>query len=341
MENSSTIESSNEVIKTSEDTINAEQLQNNILEIQKEKDTIVHLSYLSTLSRLADNRDLSNLFDGEVNLWEEELLAIYSLIEIVNGSHTFKKIQPPKRMEMSVNWEQDYDYTLKYDDLDWEWWKRIKSFIWDGSFPMNETELLFEYEWDKLNTLDFQRSANWWGIGMDQQIKVERTWDLATKLRVYRDFDLDNSVSISYNELWKPEVIEQSQLDVLSDKIVCEYDEEWNLQAIIYVPALSLKHIVWWAKRFKNAKNIVKWIEIAGNYIAFYVLKKMKGVDVIEINNSDNLPNKTKSNLWASRWFYKEWFSKMKYDTSGKLEELYMELEKLGIDDKKTLKIEY
>jgi hypothetical protein len=46
------------------------------------------------------------------------LLTIYSLIEIVNGSHTFKKIQPPKRMEMSVNWEQDYDYTLKYDDLE-------------------------------------------------------------------------------------------------------------------------------------------------------------------------------------------------------------------------------
>ena len=233
---------SQETIDVSENPINSEKIQKDILEIEKEKDTIVHLSYLSTLPRLADNRDLSNLFDWEINLWEEELLTIYSLIEIVNGSHTFKIIQPPKRMEMSVNWEQDYDYTLKYDDL--EWGKRIKSFTWDGSFPMNETELLFDYEWDKLNTLDFQRSANWEGLGLDQQIKIERTWDLATKLRVYRDFDLDNNISISYNEMWKPEVVEQSQLDVLSDKIVFEYDESGNLKAIIYLPTLSLKHVI-------------------------------------------------------------------------------------------------
>ena len=330
---------SQESIDVSENPINSEKIQKDILEIEQEKDTIVHLSYLNTLSRLADNRDLSNLFDGEINLWEEELLTIYSLIEIVNGSHTFKIIQPPKRMEMSVNWEQDYDYTLKYDDL--EWGKRIKSFTWDGSFPMNETELLFDYEWDKLNTLDFQRSANWEGLGLDQQIKIERTWDLATKLRVYRDFDLDNNISISYNEMWKPEVVEQSQLDVLSDKIVFEYDESGNLKAIIYLPTLSLKHVIGWAKRLKNSKTLLKWVEVAGNYIAFQVLKKMKGVDVIEIDNRENLPTKTQSHLWASRWFYKEWFSKMKYDTSGKLEELYMELEELWIDDKKTLKIEY
>jgi poly(3-hydroxyalkanoate) synthetase len=59
---------SQESIDVSENPINSEKIQKDILEIEKEKDTIVHLSYLSTLSRLADNRDLSNLFDGEINL---------------------------------------------------------------------------------------------------------------------------------------------------------------------------------------------------------------------------------------------------------------------------------
>lgn len=322
-----------------------ENLKSNIEKVEKEKQTIVYLSYLTTLARLWDNRDLSNLFDWEVNLWEEELLTIYSLIEIVNGANNFEAIEPPKKMDMDVNWAQDYDYKFDYEKQDDESWvQRIKSIIWDGFLPMNETKLNFLYKGQQLNELEFERSFNSDWIWLDQSIKVEREWNLAKELRVYRDFEVDNNISIRYNSFNKPEVVEQTQVWVLSDKIVFEHDENGNLVSIIYVPSLSLKHLIWWAKAFKRwAKvgKVIKWVEMAWQYIAFSAFKKMKWVDVVEINNNDNLPESSNANLKASNWFFSEWFSRMKYDTKWRLKELYMEMDGFPVNDKKKLDIEY
>lgn len=322
-----------------------EVLSKDIIKIEKEKQTIVYLSYLTTLARLWGNRDLWNLFDGELNLWEEELFTIYSLIEIINGANIFEKITPPRKMNMDVNWGQNYDYKLTYQKQNPDSWiQRIQSIVWDGNLPFNETKLNFEYEWSQLNSLNFERSMNLDWVWLEQDIKVVRDWNLAKELRVFRDFELDNNISIQYNSFNKPKVIEQTQIDVLSDKIVFEYDEKWNLKSMVYVPALSLKHLVWWAKTFKKwtkMKWLLKWIELSWQYITYSVLKKIKWVDVIEIDNKNNLPESSKSNLKASNWFYTEWFSKMRYDTKWRLEELYLEMEDIPFDDKKKLKLKY
>lgn len=333
----------NEVISQEPKQINSNELLDNIQQIDKEKITIVYISYLSTLARLWENRDLSNLFDWEINLWEEELFTIYSLIEIINWTHDFKLLQPPKKMQLDVDWWQDYIYELWYQELE-SWVKRLKEVKADWSLPMNETKLILDYKNDKISELIFKRPANLQWIWLDQKIQIVREWNLVKKFNVLSDFAIDNNISIKYNQLNKPEVVEKTQLDVLSDKIVFEYDEQWNLVSIIYVPSLSLKHLKWTAKsfnRWRNIKNALKWIELAWQFVAFNVLKKTKWVDVIEINNENHLPKSTQSNLDASNWFYTKWFSQMKYNTKWQMQELYMEMEDIWPDDKKTLKIEY
>lgn len=313
--------------------------------IDTEKKTIVYFSYLTTLSRLWWNRDLSNLFDGDIDLWEEELLSIYSLIEIINGANSFEKLMPPKTMEMDIDWWQDYSYELDYETLDHQGGiKRVKSLQWDGSLPMNETKLVFNYQWAQLDSLDFERSFNPDEVWLDQKISIIREWDLATKLRVYRDFDLDNEVLIQYNSINKPEVIEQTQLWVLSDKMVFEYTETWELLSIIYVPALSLKHLKWAVNTFKKWKQVwwlLKWVQMAGEYVAFNTLKKLKWVDVVTIENQNWLPISSKSSLKASNWIYSEWFSQFDYNTKWELQKLHIEMEDFWPDDIKTLNLQY
>jgi len=286
-------------------------------EVQQEQKTLLHLAYLTTLARLPENRDLDELFDGEVQLWEEEMFAIYSLIEVVNWSNSISNLKAPKEMELEWNYAQDYSYEIDYDeyfsidgkilsDTDVQWLniqdkqnvkrkKVIKSVKWDGSLPANETNLIFNYDWDKnISGVDFERPYNFnegWWMWIDQKIALSRNnkW-LVDKMSVMRDFEIDNSISISYNSIWKPELLEQTKLWLTSDKIIFEYSDAWDLIAIIYTPALSLKHIKWMKKAYKawaKTKWILKWIKLAWEHIAFETLKKMKWNDVIIINNEN------------------------------------------------------
>lgn len=337
--------------------------------VKQEQRTILYLAYLTTLARLPENRDLDELFDWEIQLWEEEMFSVFSLIEIINWSNSIDNLKPPKEMTLDWNWAQDYSYKIDYEEyyyLNWQYYKEwdknlvnidksklkkkrvVKSLTWDWNLPFNETKLIFNYDqFLNITWFNFERPTNmneWW-VWINQEIKFTRNskW-LVEKMRILRDYELDNELIITYNNLWKPEIVEQSKLWLLSDKIVFEYDDNWNLTAIIYVPTLSLKHIKWLKQAYKSWKSIrwvVKWVKMAWEYIAFEVLKKMKWNDVIRINNQNWLPISTESSLGASRWTYNKWFSKMKYWWNMELQELYLEMEEIWPDDEKIIKLKY
>lgn len=348
-------------------------------EMKQEQKTVLYLAYLTTLARLPVNRDLDELFDGEIQLWEEEMFSIYSLIEIINWSNYLSNLKAPKSIELDRDWDwswwpdinQDYSYKLDYEDNyflngkqipnfqlseltqnqknNLKIKKHIKSIKWDWYLPLNETKLTFSYD-SHLNTsgIKFERPTNWigwWWLWVDQEISFSRNdkW-LVDKISILRDYEVDNELSIIYNSLWKPEIIEQTKLWLSSDKIVFEYDDNWDLISIIYVPTLSLKHLKWFKqalKPWKNTWKVLKWLQIAWEYVTFKALKMAKWNDVITINNTDWLPNSTTTNLSASNWLYKEGFSKMKYWDNKELQELYLEMEDIWPDDKKTIKLKY
>jgi len=338
-------------------------------EVKKEQKTILYLAYLTTLARLPENRDLDELFDWEIQLWEEELFSVYSLLEIINWSNSINTLKAPKKMDLDWNWAQDYDYNIDYEEFYLFNWKIIleselnnlsneekqkvkkkkviKSITWDWTLPLNQTSLIFNYDKNaNISGIKFERPTNWiewWGLGVDQEIKFKREKWLVTKLSVVRDLEVDNNLSIKYNKFWKPEIIEHTKLWLISDKTVFEYDNNWELISIIYMPSLSIKHIKGVKKAFKNWKSIWwiwKWIEMAWNFITFEALKKMKWNDIINITNKWWLPVSTESTLWSSRWYYKEGNSTMKYK-NNQLQELYLQLENLWPDDKKKITLEY
>lgn len=335
--------------------------------VKQEQKTILYLAYLTTLARLSDNRDLDELFDWDIKLWEEEMFSIYSLTEIINWSNSIDNLKPPHEMNLDWNWAQDYSYKIDYEEyylVDWKYYKEdeipstikdkdelekkrvIKTLTWDWSLPFNETDLVFNYD-EQLNisNIEFKRPANNKWVWLNQEIEFSRNnkW-LVDNMTILRWPNINNELSITYNSIWKPEVIEQTKLWLISDKIVYEYDDNWNLKTIIYIPTLSLKHITWLArsyKSWKNAKGIAKWLQLAWEYITFEVLKKIKWNDVIEISNNDGLPMSTKSDLKSSNWYYTKWFSEMKYSENKELQELYLEMEDIWPDDKKSIKLKY
>ncbi len=339
-------------------------------ELKKEQKTILSIAYLTTLARLPENRDLDELFDWDIQLWEEEMFAVYSLIEIINWSNHLSSLKAPKEMTLVRNFpSQDYDYDIDYENhnfLDWvQVWddrvselnkndknklqvkKFIKSIKWDWFLPFNETELIFNYDKDlNVSDIEFKRPLNLSWIWRNQVISFSRDskW-LAEKINVWRKGHIfDNSLSIKYNGFGKPEIVEQTKLWFMSDKIVFEYDDNWSLVSIIYMPTLSLKHITWTNKAFKTwakARGALKWLQLAWEYVTFEVLKRAKGVDVINIKNNDWLPVSTSSDLNASNWFYSSGFSEMKYWENRELQELYLEMEEFGLDDKKRIILRY
>ncbi len=339
-------------------------------EIRQEQKTILYLAYLTTLARLPKNRDLDELFDWEIQLWEEEMFSIYSLIEMINWSNSITHLKPPREMSLDRNLAQDYTYKINYDEyylVDWnyvsndklvwiseeqkKWLKTkrvVKTLEWDWFLPLNKTNLIFNYDSNlNISGIVFERPINLndGGLGLNQEIKLSRNTNwLVDKISIDREMEFDNELSISYNNFWKPEVIEQTKLWLMSDKIVFEYDDNWNLVSIIYVPTLSLKHIKWLKQAYKSWKNsrwVLKWVQLASEFITYEALKKIKWNDVITINNNNWLPVSTEANLDSSNWVYKKWFSKMKYWENQKLQELYLEMEELWPDDKKTIKLKY
>lgn len=312
-------------------------------EISSDQKTIQALSYLTTLGRLGHESDLDELFDGEVQLWEEELLAVYSLVEVANGANIIWVLKPPKKMQMNVNWAQDYKYDVWYNFItkDGKKVSQVDSLKADGFFPLTTTNLKFNYTpQNQLESLDFERPT----FSLNQKMVLKRQWPLVTQIDVMRSFTLDNKLTISYNQLAKPELIEQTKVWALSDKMAFEYDDNGSLKTIIYIPTLSLKHISGLSKAGKNGEKMwgmVKWVKMMGEYVAFTALKKMKWVDIVEVTSENGLIQWTKSNLNGSRWTYKEGFSKNAYTSDGQLNQVYLEKDEIGPDDKKALKIEY
>ncbi len=331
----------------------AKQNTNEVREgIEEDQRVILNLTYLTTLSRLPENRDLDELFDGEVQLWEEELLAVYWLLDVINWNHTIKRLKTPKKINTDWNWAQDYENEFNYEKV--EEGNRIKSISWDWTLPLNDTKLIFDY-WNNndINKLTFERPTNidleWGWMGLDQEIKLKRENWLVTELQILRDFEIDNKLSIRYNSINKPELIEQTKLWMISDKILFEYDNNWNLKTIFYLPGLSLKHLKWWNKigQKYHKWTTMKWVknlwEVLINwvYTTFQSIKMLDSCDIININNENWLPISTKTTLNSSRWLYENWFSNSKYNKDWELQELYLEKEEIWPDDKKNITLEY
>lgn len=315
-----------------------DEISRNIKLLKKEKETIINISYLTTLSMLWDNRDLNNLFDWEINLWQEEIMAVYSLIEIVNWNNSFSKIVPPKKMTLSRNrLHQDYNYELNYKKSTNEK-MHINSIHSTWTIPFNSTDLIFNYNWDVIENINFKRPIRPNTNALDQKILIERKDGLATKMQIERDFKLDNNITIEYTDFWKPLIIKQTKTWVFPDQIVFEYDENNDLSWIIYVPWMSFKYL---KKNWIKSSGVVKWIKIAWSYLSYHQLKSLKWVDVINLTNDNWQILNTKASLKSSNWKYTEWFSELKYDTKWRLEELYLEMQDVWIDSKKTIKLEY
>lgn len=75
------------------------------------------IGYLTTPQQLADHSELDNLFDGQVVLGEEELLATYSLIDILNGNASFSTLKPPVRLSYERNFALDSSYEIGYENM--------------------------------------------------------------------------------------------------------------------------------------------------------------------------------------------------------------------------------
>lgn len=86
-------------------------------DIRREKRLMSNIGYLTTLQQLADHSELDNLFDGQVVLGEEELLATYSLLDILNGNASFGSLRPPKKIAYERNFALDSSYEIGYETL--------------------------------------------------------------------------------------------------------------------------------------------------------------------------------------------------------------------------------
>lgn len=318
------------------------------INIEQDRKLILNLAYLTTLSRLPENSDLDELFDWEVQLWEEELLAIYWLLEILNWNHTIKTLKSPQKMGTDWNWAQDYESEFNYEKV--ESGTRIKSIISNWSLHFKETKLNFYY-WENsdINKLIFERPINlldWGWFWVDQEISIKRNKWLVTELQILRGLEIANKLSIRYNNINKPELIEQTKLWLMSDKILFEYDIDWNLKTILYLPTLSLKHLKWPGRNWRT-NSTMKSADILGEilinwiYTTFQSLKMLDSCDIIEISTKNWLPTSTKTTLNSSRWFYENWFSNFKYNNKWELQELYLEKEEIWPDDKKNITVQY
>ncbi len=322
-------------------------------EILKEQKTILYISYLTTLARLPENRDLDELFDWDIQLWEEEMFAIYWLIEILNWHNSIDKLPIPKKINSDwYQWfksgpdvQQDYDYNLEYKKVAWK--NVIDKVIWDWFLPLNETTIEFNYDktWI-ITSMDFDRPRTVWAlwIGMNPNnnlsFKRDEQWRV-NYIEVHRWTDwLNNDLVISYWENWKVGKVEQSKISPSSDKIIFQYEWE-NLKNIIYTPTLSIKHITKANKIAKWSKNAHEWAKRVAEFAAMSVLKKMKKSDIIQVENINWLPISSKAILNDSRWFWNEWFSNLRYGTKWEIKSIYREMEEIWFDDKRKLTIEY
>ncbi len=78
---------------------------------------MANIGYLTTLQQLGDESDLDNIFDGQVALGEEELLATYALLDILNGNSSFKALRAPIKLGYERNFTRDSSYDIGYESF--------------------------------------------------------------------------------------------------------------------------------------------------------------------------------------------------------------------------------
>jgi len=312
-------------------------------EVSREQRLISHIGYLTTLQQLWEGADLDELFDGSINLWDEEPMTIYSLVEILNGNNSFQNITPPKTINYDRNWALDSSFAIWYEQIkDTKTWKTISRlneitgtehlvphWLWDTSLKFN-----YNSTW-VIESVDFQRP----NIHIDETIHIQRNeWGLVSKLDIGNALKIDNSITIEYHE-WSslPYSLHQTKYWAFDDKTFFAYDVDDNISKIIYAPAISakaVKNIVrrWWKS--------VKWAMQAAEMAMMDVLKRTKWLDVVSIQSTNAVPVGTNSVLDASHWAYKNGWSQLQWNGTS-LEAMRLQHEDFPVDDKKAITFNY
>jgi len=279
----------------------------------KDAQTISHIINMTTLARLSGNRNLDNLFDWEADLWWEETLALYSIIEMLNGSNYISGLKAPVSIDLDITpFKQNYSYDISYDQVvqsDGKKVKRVREIVWDGTLPMNTTTIIFHYATQnstQIERIHFQRPFNLnegGGSWMDQEIKLERDTQWRTNyITVGKPLEINNKLTIRYDDEWRVWEVKQTKLWISEDTTRFGYDiKTWELKVITYGPGFSLKRTGKTMKKAEEPTMLLYWIAASIENI-----KKVKWLDVFEIeNNNLGVPTNIRTNLWASRWVYK------------------------------------
>ena len=244
--------------------------------IRHEKRLMANIGYLTTLQQLADNSELDNLFDGQVHLGEEELLATYSLLDIFNGNPSFNVLRPPLKIAYERNFARDSSYNLTYESIKNP--KTGKTGAYLGSISgttnfspavLGDTTLRFYYDKNtgRIESAIFERGA----LEFNEKIRIHRNPDgLVDKIDIGNMVKIDNTITIEYKD-GRPFSMQQTKYGAFDDKTFFSHDEQGNLDAIVYAPAISVKQL-----KKPGKANTVKALAKEARYIALEELKRSK-----------------------------------------------------------------
>lgn len=310
--------------------------------LNRERLLISHLAYLNVLWRLWENRNLDLLFDWDVENGEDELFAIYAILDIANWNDTFSWLKPPRKIDVWLNnLRRDLEVIPNYT-IQTDWWDLNKNTL-DGidysrNWLFNDCSLQFERDTDWLiNKMIFDRP----GLSIYQDILFERNeqW-LVVSMEVRKAMELDNHLTIEYNDEWKPIAIYQTKTWLLEDKMFFIYDEQWKLVNITYMPTISLKRLlnsadnIWRSTTVKEMWQVI-WREVLRNS------KYFKWYDVVNIDYENWLPVSTDSKLSASNMFRVDSDSESEYDDEWKLESRTISKDEMIIDNVTSIRVRY
>ncbi|MFB0964389.1 MAG: hypothetical protein QMC36_01595 [Patescibacteria group bacterium] len=215
-------------------------------DIRRERRLMANIGYLTTLQQLADASELDNLFDGQVTLGEEELLATYSLIDIINGNSSFSTLKPPMKISYDRNFAPDSSYEIVYEGSTnpktGKTVPRLSSIKGTTNLvpsALGDTKLTFHYDkkTGMVQSATFERPT----FTFDEKIQIHRNAEgLADRIEIGNAGKVDNVISIEYED-GKPSSLKQTKYGAFDDVTFFSYDDGGNLDAILYVPAISVK----------------------------------------------------------------------------------------------------
>jgi hypothetical protein len=207
---------------------------------------MANIGYLTTRQQLGDESELDNLFDGQVYLGEEELLATYALLDILNGNSSFKTLRPPMKLAYERNFARDSSYNLTYESIGNPKTGKNETHLSSISGTTNytpstwgDTALKFHYnkQTGLIESATFERPV----LALNEEIKIHRNSDgLVDKIDVGNMAKVDNTITIEYKD-GHPFSMQQTKYGAFDDKTLFTYDEQGSLNAIIYAPAISVK----------------------------------------------------------------------------------------------------